>query len=307
MEEHAHHHHHHHHHEPHAVTDSLYKVFIVCIALNLLFVFIEAFVGFFFNSLGLLSDAGHNLSDVFSLMLALVAFRLARRPANAHFTYGYKKATILISLLNAVILLVAVGAIIIESIYRFRNAAEVSGEAIGWTAGAGIVVNGLTTWLLMKDRKTDLNVNGAFLHMLMDTLVSVGVVVSGVIISFTGWVWIDSAVSLAIAAIILISTYRLLKESLFLSLDAVPVGIDIEKLKKEIGGTQGVESWHHLHVWAISTTENAATLHIVMNDLSAIECIKDNLKETFRKNGISHCTIECETAGGVCHEMDCCC
>ena len=231
MEEHAHHHHHHHHHEPHAVTDSLYKVFIVCIALNLLFVFIEAFVGFFFNSLGLLSDAGHNLSDVFSLMLALVAFRLARRPANAHFTYGYKKATILISLLNAVILLVAVGAIIIESIYRFRNAAEVSGEAIGWTAGAGIVVNGLTTWLLMKDRKTDLNINGAFLHMLMDTLVSVGVVVSGVIISFTGWVWIDSAVSLAIAAIILISTYRLLKESLFLSLDAVPVGIDIEKLK----------------------------------------------------------------------------
>lgn len=221
------------------MTDSLYKVFIVCIALNLLFVFIEAFVGFFFNSLGLLSDAGHNLSDVFSLMLALVAFRLARRPANAHFTYGYKKATILISLLNAVILLVAVGAIIIESIYRFRNAAEVSGEAIGWTAGAGIVVNGLTTWLLMKDRKTDLNVNGAFLHMLMDTLVSVGVVVSGVIISFTGWVWIDSAVSLAIAAIILISTYRLLKESLFLSLDAVPVGIDIEKLKKRLTGRRG--------------------------------------------------------------------
>lgn len=196
---------HHHHHESHAVTDSLYKIFIVCIALNLLFVFIEAIVGFVYNSLGLLSDAGHNLSDVFSLMLALIAFRLARHPASLHFTYGYKKATILISLLNAVILLVAVGAIVIESVYRLRNATDVSGEAIGWTAGAGIVINGLTTWLLMKDRKADLNVNGAFLHMLMDTLVSVGVVVSGVIISFTDWVWIDSAVSLVIAVIILVS------------------------------------------------------------------------------------------------------
>ena len=305
MEEHAHHHHHHHHHEPHAVTDSLYKVFIVCIALNLLFVFIEAFVGFFFNSLGLLSDAGHNLSDVFSLMLALVAFRLARRPANAHFTYGYKKATILISLLNAVILLVAVGAIIIESIYRFRNAAEVSGEAIGWTAGAGIVVNGLTTWLLMKDRKTDLNINGAFLHMLMDTLVSVGVVVSGVIISFTGWVWIDSAVSLAIAAIILISTYRLLKESLFLSLDAVPVGIDIEKLKKEISGTQGVESWHHLHVWPMSTTENAATVHLVLEDVGRMEAVKSEARSVFRTAGVCHCTIECEEKNSRCEACEC--
>lgn len=297
---------HHHHHESHAVTDSLYKIFIVCIALNLLFVFIEAIVGFVYNSLGLLSDAGHNLSDVFSLMLALIAFRLARHPASLHFTYGYKKATILISLLNAVILLVAVGAIVIESVYRLRNATDVSGEAIGWTAGAGIVINGLTTWLLMKDRKADLNVNGAFLHMLMDTLVSVGVVVSGVIISFTDWVWIDSAVSIVIAVIILVSTYRLLKESLFLSLDAVPEGVDMEKLKHDISETSGVAGWHHLHVWAISTTENAATLHVVLGDLSAMERVKTELKEAFRKNGVSHCTIECEQAGNVCKEMECC-
>ncbi len=304
MEEHV--HHHRHHHGAQVVTGSLYKVFVAGIVLNLLFVLAEALAGFLSGSLGLLSDAGHNLSDVFSLMLALAAFRLARCPANAHFTYGYKRATILISLLNAVILLVAVGAIIVESVYRFRSASEVSGAVIGWTAGAGIAVNGLTAWLLMKDRKADLNVNGAFLHMLMDTLVSVGVVVSGVVIGLTGWMWIDSVVSLAIAAVILLSTCRLLKESLFLSLDAVPVGIDVERLKQEIGGTQGVESWHHLHVWAISTTENAATLHVVVKELPAMEDVKAGLKETFRRNGISHSTVECEVSGGVCQEMECC-
>lgn len=170
---------HHHHHEISGLGGSLNRIFIVCIALNLLFVAVEAIVGFIYNSLGLLSDAGHNLSDVFSLALALVAFRLAKYPVSKHFTYGYKKSTILISLVNAVILLVAVGAILIESVYRLRHPQPVSGMAISWTAGMGIVVNGLTTWLLMRDRKTDLNVHGAFLHMLMDTLVSIGVVVSG--------------------------------------------------------------------------------------------------------------------------------
>ena len=168
---------HHHHHVPESA--SLNRIFVFCVALNLAFVVIEAGVGFYYNSVGLLSDAGHNLGDVFSLLLALLAFRMAKGHANGHFTYGYKKSTILISLVNAVILLVAVGAILIEAIYRLRHPEPVSGAAIGWTAGIGIVVNGLTAWLLMRDQERDLNVRGAFLHMLMDTLVSVGVVVSG--------------------------------------------------------------------------------------------------------------------------------
>lgn len=284
---------------------SLNRIFIVCIVLNLLFVGVEAVVGLLYNSLGLLSDAGHNLSDVFSLLLALVAFRLAKWPVSQHFTYGYKKSTILISLVNAVILLVAVGAIVIESVYRLRHPQPVSGLAIGWTAGVGIVVNGLTTWLLMRDRKRDLNVHGAYLHMLMDTLVSVGVVISGVIIGYTGWVWVDSAVSLAIALVILVSTFNLLRESLYLSIDAVPSSVDLERLRTRLDAVPALRGWHHLHVWAISTTENAATLHVVVDSLEEMAGVKRELKALFHAEGIGHCTIEFETPGAPCDEADC--
>ena len=299
------HHHHHHHHGMPEAGSSLNRIFIVCIVLNLLFVGVEAVVGLFYNSLGLLSDAGHNLSDVFSLLLALVAFRLAKWPVSQHFTYGYKKSTILISLVNAVILLVAVGAIVIESAYRLRHPQPVSGLAIGWTAGVGIVVNGLTTWLLMRDQKRDLNVHGAYLHMLMDTLVSVGVVISGVIIGYTGWVWVDSAVSLAIALVILVSTFNLLRESLYLSIDAVPSSVDLERLRTRLDAVPALRGWHHLHVWAISTTENAATLHVVVDSLEEMAGVKRELKALFHAEGIGHCTIEFETPGAPCDEADC--
>ena len=301
----ANHHEYTHHHEHHLVPASLNKIFIFCIALNLLFVVIEAGVGFIYNSLGLLSDAGHNLSDVFSLLLALVAFRMAKLHATHHFTYGYKKATILISLVNAVILLVAVGAILIESIYKLKHPVPVSGQAISWTAGIGILINGLTTWLLMRDRKKDLNVQGAFLHMMMDTLVSVGVVISGILISFTGWNWIDSIISLLIAAVILFSTFGLLKESLFLSIDAVPSSVHLENIQQEIEALPQVKSWHHLHIWGISTTENAATVHIVLNNIAEMETVKPRIKQIFRSAGISHSTIEFESASCQCHEQEC--
>lgn len=301
----ANHHEHTHHHEHHLVPASLNKIFIFCIALNLLFVVIEAGVGFIYNSLGLLSDAGHNLSDVFSLLLALIAFRMAKLHATHHFTYGYKKATILISLVNAVILLVAVGAILIESIYKLKHPEPVSGEAISWTAGIGILINGLTTWLLMRDRKKDLNVQGAFLHMMMDTLVSVGVVISGILISFTGWNWIDSIISLLIAAVILFSTFGLLKESLFLSIDAVPSSVHLENIQQEIEALPQVKSWHHLHIWGISTTENAATVHIVLNNIAEIESVKPRIKQIFLSAGISHSTIEFESASCQCQDLKC--
>ena len=297
-----HHTHHHHHHAP----ASLSAVFIVCITLNMAFVLVEAAVGFMYHSLGLLSDASHNLSDVFSLLLSFFAIQMAKRHSNRHFTYGYKKSTILASLINALVLLVVVGAILVESIYKLRNPINISGEAISWTAGIGILINGATAWLLMKNQKYDLNVKGAFLHMAMDTLVSVGVVISGIIISVTGFVMIDAFISLAIAAIILFSTWGLLKESLYLSIDAVPSDIDQDKIGKALSEVPGIYSWHHLHIWAVSTTENAATLHVVLKDISEMEKIKHLLKEVLHHNNIQHITIECETKESSCKEINCC-
>ena len=300
-----HHGHHGHHHHDHHIPESLNRTFIFCIALNVIYVVIEAAAGFFYNSVGLLSDAGHNLSDVFSLLLALIAFRMAGIKANSRFTYGYRKMTILISLANSIILLVAVGAIVMESIYRIKNPSPISGGAISITAGIGIAINGLTTWLLMKDKGRDLNVKGAYLHMLMDTLVSVGVVVSGIIISFTGWNMIDSVISMAIAVIILISTYRLLKESLFLTLDAVPDSVNMEGVREGLSGIHGIKEWHHLHVWAMSTTENAATLHVVIENLAGMEQVKTEVKELLAGCGISHSTIEFESPDTPCSNRGC--
>lgn len=285
---------------------SLNSIFIICIVLNLAFVIIEAGIGFACHSLGLLSDAGHNLSDVFSLLLSLLAFRMSRLQGNRHFTYGYKKSTILVSLANAIILLVAIGGILIESIYKLKNPEPVSGEAISWTAGAGILINGVTAWLLMRNQKHDLNVRGAFLHMVMDTLVSIGVVVSGIIIAYTGFAIIDTLISLLIAAIILLSTWHLLKESLWLSLDAVPSNVDLQKVEHTISQLSGIKSWHHLHVWAVSTTENAATVHIVLEDISRMEDIKCTLRLLFKEMNIRHSTIECETETCACTEQSCC-
>ena len=300
-------HEHHHLHEHHHAPASLSAVFILCIALNLLFVAIEAGVGFAYGSLGLLSDAGHNLSDVFSLLLSLFAIQMAKRRGNKRFTYGYKKSTVLASLANSIILLIAVGGILIESVYKLRHPEPVSGEAVSWTAGAGIVINGLTAFLLMKNQGHDLNVKGAFLHMAMDTLVSLGVVVSGIIIIYTGFTIIDTLVSLAIACIILISTWNLLKESLCLSLDAVPESVDLGEIEKAVSRIPGIESWHHLHVWAVSTTENAATIHAVIKDASEMNGVKHALKHALAKKGITHSTIEFEFSGCPCCDKDTCC
>ena len=192
--------------------------------------------------------------------------------------------------------------LLIESIYKLYSPGTVSGEAISWTAGAGILVNGATALLLMSRRKNDLNIKGAFLHMAMDTLVSVGVVISGILISLTHYYALDAFIGMGIALIILISTWKLLKESLYLTLDAVPEHIHLDKLEQEISQTQGVESWHHLHVWAVSTTENAATLHVVITSLNEIECTKHALKQLLSQHGITHSTIEFETPGSQCED-----
>lgn len=294
--------HEHHHHHHHGAPASIGAIFIVSIALNAFFVVIEAAVGLWQDSMSLLSDAGHNLSDVLSLVLVLVAFRLAKHRSTSRYTYGYKKSTVLISLLNALILLVAVGAIVTESIHKLRQPAALDGGVISWTAGAGIVINGLTALLLMKGQKEDLNVRGAFLHMAADTLVSVGVVISGVVIRLTGLYIIDPIVSLIIALVILITTWDLLSDSLRLSLDGIPEGIDIAHVEEQMLQTDNVLDVHHVHIWAISTTENALTAHVVVEDLSTMELTKSQLKHLLSDLGICHATLEIENKDSDCHE-----
>lgn len=291
------------HHHDHAASEkltSLSGIYILTIVLNLAFVLIEASVGFYAHSLGLLSDAGHNLSDVFSLLLALVAFMLTRVAPRKGFTYGYKKASVLISLLNAIILLVAVGMIIVESIHKFTDPSPVSGAAVSWTAGAGIVVNGLSTWLLHLKKGKDLNAQGAFLHMLADTLVSIGVVVAGVIISLTGIYIIDPIISLIIVVVILASTWHLLSASLRLSLDGIPEDIDPDEIERKILQVPHVESLHHVHIWALSTEENALTAHIVVDSPENIDEAKHAIREVLAANDIAHATLEMEHHGEQC-------
>lgn len=288
------HEHSHSHGHNHTIT-SLNKAFIVGIVLNLVFVLVEFGAGFYFDSLALLSDAGHNLSDVVSLVLALLAFRLAKVKANSKYTYGYKKSTVLVSLLNAVILLVAVGGILVESINKLQHPEEVPGGAIAWVAGVGVVINAFTAFLFMKDKEKDLNVKGAYLHMAADTLVSVGVLVAGLIIRQTGWYIIDPIIGIIIAIVILISTWDLLHDSIRLSLDGVPVGIDSEKVKELISQIPGVKDIHHMHIWAISTTENALTAHIVIDNLNDMESLKHEIKHTLEHCNIHHATLEFES------------
>ena len=293
---------HEHHHHDHTVT-SLNKAFIWGIALNVGFVVVEFAVGLCYGSMGLLSDAGHNLSDVASLLLAMLAFRLAQARATPKYTYGYKKSTVLISLLNSVILLIAVGVIVAESIGRMLHPEPVVGGAIAWTAGVGVAINGFTAWLFMKDKDRDLNVKGAYLHMAADALVSVGVLVSGLVISWTGWTVVDPIVGLAVAGVIVASVWSLTRDSLRLSLDGVPGGIDIAEIERKMEAVPGVRAVHHIHIWAISTTENALTAHVVLDSLSRMEEVKHALKELLGRSEIPPATLEFESVTERCCDL----
>ena len=282
--------------------------FIIGIALNLIFVVIEVVAGIVNNSMSLLTDAGHNLSDVASLGLSLLAFRLAKKNSTNTFTYGYKKTTVLAAFLNAVFLLIAIGILGFESIQRLIHPAPVKGEVIAWVAGAGIIVNAITALLFFKQRKTDLNIKSAYLHMLSDTLVSVGVVAGGILISYTGWNWIDPVVGLIIMIVILAGTWSLLTDSFRLSVDAVPADIDIEEIKKIITSQSNIVEAHHIHIWALSTTENALTAHVSLSeniDFNEKMKLIQNLKHTLMHHNIHHSTIEIEMEKSDCEEKEC--
>lgn len=300
----SHEHHHHHHHAVAADNKKIRTILWTAIALNLLFVVVEAGVGLWQNSLSLLSDAGHNLSDVFSLVLVVVGLHLIQLHSNSRYTYGYKKSTILISLANALLLLIAVGVIVAESIHKLREPSSMDGTVISWTAGVGILINGLTTLLLMRGQKGDLNIRGAFLHMAADTLVSVGVVISGIVITHTGWFIIDPIISIVIALVILISTWELLRDSMRLALDGVPEGIEVEEVTQLMRSTEHVTDVHHLHIWAMSTTKNALTAHVVIDDERQTSSVRKALKEALNDHGITHATIEIEYGEG-CGDTTC--
>lgn len=287
--------HHHHDHSHAADFSALNKAFYIGIALNLLFVFIEAFFGFYNNSLALLSDAGHNLSDVASLALSLFAFRLLRKKATQKYTYGFRRGTILASLINAVILIIAVGFIIYEATQRFFHPQPMEGGIVAMVALVGIFINGITAWLFMKDQKNDLNVKGAYLHMLADALVSAGVVIAGLIIMKTKWFWLDSVLSVVIGVVILVSTWSLLAQSLKLSMDGVPENISIPEIQQEILEHPAVQEVNHIHIWALSTTENALTAHIRLKSDSKIsesEAVKAEITHLLAHQNIQHCTLE---------------
>jgi cobalt-zinc-cadmium efflux system protein len=296
-----------HHHHPVEIK-SVNRAFIIGIILNFAFVLIEAIIGLAIHSLSLLSDAGHNLADVASLAMALIAFRLMKVKPNEKYTYGYKKTTILVALLNAAILLLSLGAIGYEAIHRLMSPEPLPGKTISIVAAIGIVVNGVTALLFLRGKDSDLNIKSAFLHLLSDAIVSAGLVVGGIIIYFTGMYWIDAALSILVALIILFSTWQLLKDSLRLSLDGVPEGIEISKIKKAIDGITGVRDFHHIHIWALSTTENALTAHLVVDRNSSmdfLEQLKHTIKHELLHQNIQHATLEIEMEDNPCDEPDC--
>jgi cobalt-zinc-cadmium efflux system protein len=297
-----------HSHEP-SIPESIGRSFVLGIVLNVLMVLLGAGVGIWSHSLALLSDAGHNLSDVASLLLALWGFKLSKAKSNERYTYGYKKMTILTSLLNAIILLGVTLWILMEAIFRIRTGStQVPGLWVSLVAFLGIIINSGSALLFIKQKDKDLNVKGAYLHMVSDALVSFGVVITGVLIFFTHWYLLDPIISILISGIVLWGTWGLLIQSIRLSLDGVPASMRIVDILDELNKIPGIKSAHHIHVWAISTNQFAITAHLVLNigmGITDIETIKSKARHSLEHLGISHATLEIDTSDTPCEHKDC--
>lgn len=275
------------------------RAFAIGISLNLGFVLIEAFYGWQVNSLALLADAGHNLSDVGGLILAWAAMAATRLLPNDRHTYGWRRGSILASFINAVILLVAMGSLGWEALQRLQEPVAIAGGTVMLVAGVGVLVNSVTAWLFLSGSRSDLNLRGAYLHMAADALVSVGVVLAGALYLWRGWSWIDPAASLAIALVIVIGTWSLFRKSLHLLFDGVPEQVDLPAVRQFLLSQPGVCDVHDLHVWAMSTAEVALTAHIRMAPLPGddrfLRATSEELREHF---GIAHSTLQLEQDAG---------
>ena len=293
--DHGHDHHGHSHGHHHALPTDHGRAFALAIGINTLFVAIEFIYGFIANSTALMADAGHNLSDVLGLALAWGAAVLAKRAPSKHFTYGLRGTSIVAALMNALLLMLACGAIAWEAVQRFAHPPPVAGMTVSVVAGIGVIVNVFSAWLFMAGSKGDLNIRAAYQHMAADAATSVGVVLSGIVIMYTGWTWLDPAVSLVIVIMIVIGTWSLLRESVQLVLAGVPPSIDSTRVSAFLAQQDGVSEVHDLHIWAMSTTETALTAHLVMpggypGD-ACVDAIGEKLRADFK---IAHCTLQVE-------------
>ena len=276
------------------------RAFAIGTALNIGFVVVEAVYGILAGSMALLADAGHNLSDVLGLVIAWGAATLAKRSPTARYTYGLRSSSILAAFLNALLLLVAITVIAVEAVRRFSEPAPVAGSTVMVVAAIGILVNGVTAWLFASGRKGDLNVRGAFLHMAADAAVSAGVVVAGFIISRTGWSWLDPVTSLVIVAVIAVGTWGLLRDSVNLSLQATPPGLDRDAVAEFLRQCPGVAAIHDLHVWPLSTTETALTVHLLLPEGYPGDSYTADLASMLHDRfGIDHATVQIETDAGT--------
>lgn len=306
MHNHSHDHGHDHSHQ--VTLTHVNTAFIFGISLNFLFVIAEVITGLVIHSVSLLSDAGHNLADVAGLGLSLLAFRLLKVKPTDKYTYGYRKTSVLVALFNAIVLLISIGAIAYAAIERFVHPEPLPGMTIAIVAGAGIFVNAISAFLFMKDKEKDINVKSAYLHLMFDALVSFGIVVGGVLMYFTHWYWLDSVLSIIIVLVLISGTWRLLKESYRLAVDGVPENINLEELKEMALKIPGVKDLHHIHVWAISTTQNALTAHLVLEDIVDVSLeikIKHQLKHGFQHSNVHHSTLETERESEECHAASC--
>lgn len=277
------------------------RAFAIGIALNTVFIVVEAAYGFLSNSTALLADAGHNLSDVLGLVVAWIAAVLSKRQPTARFTYGLRNSSILAALSNAVLLLIACGAIILEAVQRLLNPEPVASLTVIIVAAIGIAINGVTAWLFASGSKGDINIRGAYLHMAADAAVSAGVVIAGFLIMWTGWLWLDPVTSLLIVVVIIWGTWGLLRESTAMSLAAVPSGIDPAAVRAYLAGLPGVASIHDLHIWPMSTTETALTAHLVTPSGHPGDAfLLDTCRELNKRFGIGHTTLQVETATVTC-------
>lgn len=276
------------------------KAFIIGIALNSSYILIEVIYGLSFNSLALLADAGHNLSDVLGLLIAWGAsYLVMKKPTESH-TYGFKKSSILAAFVNSLILLVAIGGIVWEAIGRFSDPQPIEGSVVMIVAGIGVIINTFTALLFLRGKENDINIKGAFLHMAADAAISLGVVIVGFLIMKTGILWLDPLVSIIIAIVIFFGTWSLLKESTNMALDAIPRSIDRAEVEKFLNSLEGVEEVHDLHIWAMSTTETALTAHLVMPNGELNDDFTSNVADELKhKHRISHATLQIENGNGT--------